>query len=80
MASIIKETKNFAESSFKGGMGTGALTGITQGLIGMLGFHQFFARVGGGMISAAIVKNSVDKRIILVESVKEGIYQLMAGE
>lgn len=80
MAEILTKPLTFAKGVWKGGLGSGALTGTLQGLIGMLGAHPFFSRLGGGIISASILKNDIDKRIILVESSKEAIYQLLAGE
>lgn len=77
---IIGQAASFSKGVWKGGIGAGALTGVIQGTIGALGVHPFFSRVIGGVISASIIKNNIDKRIILVESTKEGLYQLLAGD
>ena len=80
MAKILKNPMAYGKSVWKGGIGNGAITGVSQGLLGMIGLHPFFARMGGGLISASVIKNNIDKRVILLESTKEAVYQLMAGE
>lgn len=80
MAKIISTVKNTATSSWKGGMASGGIAGLCQGIPAAIGLHPFFARIGGGILAATIIKNPVDKRVVLNESVKEGIYQLLAGE
>ena len=80
MASIIRNPGGFVSQSFKGGMGNGAIAGLIQGIISAVGIHSFFARTIGGAIGASVVKNPTDRRIILVEATKEGVYQLLAGD
>ena len=80
MAEILKKITTSSKDAWKGGLGAGALTGVLQGGIGLLGAHQFFSRMIGGVISATIIKNKTDKRVILLESSKEAIFQLLAGE
>ncbi len=80
MGSIIKKTMDTASGSWKGGLGSGLIAGLCQGIPAAIGLHPFFARVGGGILAAVFIKNSVDKRVTLNESAKEGIYQLLAGE
>lgn len=76
----IKNPVGFASNVWKGGMGSGAVTGFTQGLLAMFGLHQFLARSMGGVISASMQKDALTKKVILLESTKEAVYQLMAGE
>lgn len=80
MGNIIEGSMGFAKSSWKGGMGSGALAGICQGVPSMIGIHPFFARLGGGIIASALIKNPMHKQIVLVESTKEAVYQLLGGE
>lgn len=80
MAKMLSDPVGAAKGAWKGGLGSGAIAGFAQGLPAMLGVHPFFARLGGGLVAAAVVKNNIDKRVILNEATKEAIYQLMAGE
>jgi hypothetical protein len=79
MATIIEKGTQYAGSVWKGGLAAGARTGFFQGGLGMI-VHPFFARTIGGLISAAMEKDDVAKKVILMESSKEAIYQLLAGE
>ena len=80
MAELLKKPVAFAKDAWKGGMLSGLKSGLLQGIPAAMGFHPFFARVGGGLAAAAITKNPIDKRVILNESMKEGLYQLLAAD
>ncbi|MBI2101664.1 hypothetical protein HYT53_03550 [Candidatus Woesearchaeota archaeon] len=77
---LVTAPLGFAKKSFGGGMAAGGLNGTLQGILRLVGFHQFFARLGGGLIAASIIKNPIDRRVILNESTKEAVYQLIGGE
>lgn len=79
MAQMLKDPVGFGKSVWKGGIGSGAVAGFAQGLPAALGVHPFLARLGGGIVAAAVVKNNIDKRIILNEATKEALYQLLGG-
>ena len=80
MAKILTEPVKFAKGAYRGGLGSGLIAGISQGIPAAIGLHPFFARLAGGLVASAIIKNPIDKRIILVESMKESVYQLMAAD
>lgn len=80
MAKLLTQPIKFMRGAYKGGFGSGLTAGIAQGIPAALGFHPFFARLGGGLIATAIVRNATDKRIILVEAMKESIYQLFGAD
>ena len=80
---LIKNTSNFIGNAWKGGLKVGTAAGLLQGIPAAMGLHPFFSRVGGALATAAIFKNpsdAVERKVILVEGMKEGIYQLLAGD
>jgi len=77
---LIKQAQNITSSAWKGGAKSGLIAGLSQGIPAAMGIHPFFSRVIGGIVASNIVKNPIDKRIILNESIKEGLYQLLGGD
>lgn len=80
MAKLLTQPVGYAKDAWKGGIGSGFIAGVAQGIPAAIGLHPFFARLGGGMVAAAIVKNTTDKRVILNEATKEALYQLFAAD
>lgn len=80
MAKLLTQPIKYLKGAYKGGFGSGLVAGISEGIPAALGFHPFFARLGGGLVATAIVKNPVDKRIILLDAMKESVYQLFGAD
>lgn len=80
MAKILSNPVGYSKDAWKGGIGSGFIAGVAQGIPAAIGLHPFLARLGGGLVAAAIVKNNIDKRVILNESTKEALYQLLSAD
>jgi len=76
---LIGGPVKFVGNAWKGGLASGSIAGVSQGVMSLF-LPDFLARPLGGMIGAAMVKNPMDKRMILLNATNEGFYRLFRGE
>lgn len=77
---VLKPLVSKAKAVGKGGVLGGSMTGIVTGIPLMMGLHPFISYILGGVVSSALLKDSVEKKICLFESFRESFIQLFSAD